>query len=222
MRIVWRHAALLVVLAGCYNPVAQEGAPCDNTNDCPIPQRCMVGRCSLRDVPALDASPPEPDAPPPDAPVDAALPIDAARLPCEPTGLACGGGGTASTFMCGGNCWAVCTGNVGFDAARAACAGWMGKLGQVDNAAEDSCITPFVASATWIGLEQAPGAATPGAGWTWNGTAALTYTNWLEGKPDDGDNNESGAEQCAAIRASNGQWDDDPCSMAHDFFCERP
>jgi hypothetical protein len=98
----------------------------------------------------------------------------------------------------------------------------MGKLGQIDNAAEDSCVTPFVASATWIGLEQAPGAATPGAGWTWNGTAPLMYTNWLAGKPDDSDNNENGAEQCAAIRASNGQWDDDPCSMAHDFFCERP
>src|SRR5689334_11622987 len=64
MRIVCRHAALLVALAGCYNPATQEGAPCDNANGCPIPQRCVVGRCSLRDAPAVDASPPEPDAPP--------------------------------------------------------------------------------------------------------------------------------------------------------------
>jgi hypothetical protein len=225
MRIV-RHrrgqAALLAVLAGCYSPVAQEGAPCDDTNGCPIPQRCVVGRCSLRGAPAVDASLPEPDAPP-DAPIDAALPpIDAMRLPCEPTGLSCGGGGSATTFMCGGNCWVVCTGNVARDVARAACAGWMGALGEIDNATENGCVAPHVASAAWIGLEQAPGTATLGAGWTWNGTVPLAYTNWAANRPDDGSGNETGSEQCADIRAAGGQWDDDTCGTALDFFCERP
>jgi hypothetical protein len=44
---------------------------------------------------------------------------------------------------------------------------------------------------------------------------------WLSGKPDDSDNNESGAEQCASIR-TNGTWDDDACNTSLDFFCERP
>ena len=106
-----RYAALLAVLAGCYSPIAQEGAPCESSDRCPAPQRCVVGRCSLREAPEVDASPPEiPDASP-DAPVDAPPPpIDAMRLPCNATGLSCSG--TATTFTCGGNCWVMCTGNV--------------------------------------------------------------------------------------------------------------
>jgi hypothetical protein len=219
MRIV-RYAALLAVLAGCYSPLAQEGAPCESSDRCPSPQRCVVGQCSLRDAPAADASPPEmPDAAP-DASVDAPPPpIDAARLPCSTAGLSCGG--TATMFTCGGNCWVVCSGNVPRETARAACAGWMGVPGEINDATENGCVAPHVVSAAWVGLVQSPGAATPGAGWTWNGTTPLTYTNWQSGKPDDGDNNESGAEQCGSIQA-NGTWDDNACNKSLDFFCERP
>lgn len=219
MRIV-RYAALLAVLAGCYSPLAQEGAPCAGSDSCPSPQRCVVGRCSLHDASMADASPPEPDASP-DAPVDAPpLPIDAMRLPCSATGLACSV--APMTFMCGGNCWVVCTGNVQRETARAACAGWMGVLGEINDPTENGCVAPHVVgTAAWIGLSQSPTATRPGDGWTWNGTTSLVYTNWLSGKPDDGDNNESGAEQCASMRP-NGTWDDDACTNSLDFFCERP
>jgi hypothetical protein len=219
MRIV-RYAALLAVLAGCYNPVAREGAPCERSDRCPAPQRCVLGQCSLGEAPEVDASPPVmPDASP-DAPVDAPPPpIDAMRLPCNATGLSCSG--TATTFTCGGNCWVMCTANVPRETARAGCAGWMGVPGEINDAIEEGCVTPHVSAAAWIGLVQSATATRPGDGWTWNGTTPVTYTNWLAGKPDDGDNRESGAEQCASIR-TNGTWDDDACNTPLDFLCERP
>jgi hypothetical protein len=218
MRIVRRCAVFLAVLFGCYEPYAQEGAPCESSDRCPSPQRCVLGRCSLHDA-AVDAPPVMPDAAP-DAAIDAPPPpIDAMLLPCNATGLTCGG--TATTFMCGGNCWASCTANVPRETARAACAGWTGALAEINDSIEQGCAAPKVTVAGWIGLLQSPGSATPATGWTWNGTTPLTFTNWIAGKPDDAGNGENGAEQCATIRPGGG-WDDDTCSGALDFFCERP
>jgi hypothetical protein len=218
MRIV-RRCAFLAVLFGCYDPYAREGAPCERSDHCPSPQTCVLGRCSLHDA-AIDAPPPvTPDASP-DAAIDAPPPpIDAMRLPCNATGLTCPG--TATTFMCGGNCWVLCTGNVQRETARTACVGWMGTLAEINDPGEQTCVNPHITASSWIGLLQSSGSAAPGAGWTWNGTTQLNFTNWLTGKPDDGDNNENGAEQCASIR-TNGTWDDDACNSSLDYFCERP
>jgi hypothetical protein len=209
---------LLTLLIGCYAPLPRAGAPCDVTDDCPSPQRCVLGACGLRD-PSLDAAP----DPGPDAAVDAAIdaaPPDATRLPCTTAGLTCQGG-TATAFSCGGNCWVRCTANVPRETARAACAAWQGALGQIDDATEQSCVAMRVATATWVGLIQSPTATKPNMGWTWNGATALVYTHWAPGKPDDADGIEAGGEQCASIRAA-GTWDDDSCNSAVDFLCERP
>jgi hypothetical protein len=171
--------------------------------------------------PAVDASLAErPDAPS-DAPIDAsAPPIDAMRPACTTAGLSCSG--TAIMFTCGGdNCWVRCTGNVPRNTARAACAGWMGALGEIDDATEQSCVAAHIGPGGWIGLIQSDIATTPGTGWTWNGTTPPAYTHWLAGKPDDADSNESGAEQCASI-GIDGTWDDQNCSSSAGFFCERP
>jgi hypothetical protein len=74
---------------------------------------------------------------------------------------------------------------------------------------------------TWVGLFQVLPAALPRDGWTWNTTKPLVYTNWLSGKPDDGDGNENGLEQCASMRP-DGFWDDNSCTQTLDFLCERP
>jgi hypothetical protein len=218
MRIARCLAALVGVWTGCYGPSPPEGAPCKATEQCPTPQRCVLGNCSGHLLPGLDAPAADPpDAPPPvDAPPP---PIDAMPLPCTTAGLSCGG--TATTFLCGGNCWVRCTGNVSRETARGACAGWTGALGQIDDATENSCVTARLAADAWIGLVQSDAATVPGMGWTWNGVAPPVYTSWLPGKPDDGDGNESRAEQCAGIR-TDGTWDDDSCSSALDFLCERP
>src|SRR6185503_9198249 len=117
------RAALLALVASCYGPLTPEGVPCTSSVQCPSPQQCVVGRCSLHDAPVPDAAI-EPDAALPDA-LDAA--IDAmpdAALACVPTGLPCGG--TARTFKCGGHCWVSCSGSTGWVQSSQACATWMG------------------------------------------------------------------------------------------------
>lgn len=216
-RILHACRALLILLIGCYAPSPRAGAPCDRSDDCPSPQRCVLGACDLRDPPPLDAAP-DPDAAV-DAAVDTAVP-DAMPLPCTTAGLTCQGG-TLTAFTCGGHCWVRCTANAPRDTARAACAAWQGALGQIDDATEQSCVAARVIAPTWLGLIQGPAAATPATGWTWNGATDPAYTHWLPGKPDDADGIETGNEQCAAIR-TDGTWDDDNCTSPADFLCERP
>jgi hypothetical protein len=217
MRIARCLAALVGVWTGCYGPSPPEGAPCKATEQCPTPQRCVLGSCSGHLLPGIDATAADPpDAPPP--PIDAPPPpIDA--MPCGTAGLACSG--NAMMFRCGGNCWVRCTASVPRETARGACATWLGALGQIDDAAENSCVTQNLAAGSWIGLVQSDAATVPRMDWTWNGTTPPVYTNWLSGKPDDADNNENRAEQCAGIR-TDGAWDDDSCNSPLDFLCERP
>lgn len=69
---------LVVVLAGCYRPAPQEGAPCSALGECPTPLHCISGTCRAE---ASDAAPD--DAPAPgDAPFDTAL-----DAPDGPTGV---------------------------------------------------------------------------------------------------------------------------------------
>jgi hypothetical protein len=209
------RSVVMVALAGCCAPVPPEGAPCQTSNDCPTPQRCVLGACSLHDAPAVDAG----FTSRPDAPPDAPLPsVDAVSLACTTDGLSCGG--TAATFTCGGHCWVLCTGHAAYTAAQSACTGWMGALGEIDDATEQSCVASHVNNNAWLGLQQTAGATSPGAGWTWNGTTALAYTHWQSGVPNDQDGNENGDEQCAKIQ-TDGTWDDVACSSSIEFFCER-
>ncbi len=207
-------AIWLVGFAGCYNPSnSQEGAPCQRSKQCPDPQQCVLGSCSLH-APPVDARPP----PSPDAMLDAQ--VDATPLPCVTDGLSCGG--TPTVFMCGNQCWVKCTGAVLRATAATACTNWMGALGKIDDATEESCVASHIISAAfWVGLIQGDGALTPGDKWTWNGTTPINYKNWATGEPNDGDGNETGKEQCATIRPGGG-WDDDNCNQPLAFFCRRP
>lgn len=208
----------LVGFAGCYNPpVLQEGAPCQRSEQCPEPQQCVLGSCSLREAPA-DAGP-LPDAM---AMIDAA--VDAMPVPCVADGLTCRGNTAPLAFPCGTHCWVKCTEIVPRATAETRCAGWTGVPGEIESAAEDSCVNQHIATAAfWIGAVQGDGAATLADKWTWNGDATrrFDYTNWATGKPDDADGVESGQEQCATIRPG-GTWDDDSCIQPLAFFCTRP
>src|SRR5258705_245923 len=119
---VW--VTLVSGLAGCYSPPSlQEGAPCERTEQCPDPQRCVLGSCSLRE-------PPTDAAPPSDARTDAAIDaaVDAMPLACSTVGLSCTGG-TVTMFSCGGDCRGPCPASGARGAARAAGAGRGGAAG---------------------------------------------------------------------------------------------
>jgi len=205
------------MLAGCYGPSLYEGAPCERSEQCPEPQRCVSGSCTLNLPPPIDAQSLEADAAPP--PIDAAPPIDVMHPACSEAGLTCNG--TVTRFTCGGNCWVKCAGTAARSTAATACAGWTGALGEIGDATEQDCVATHVGAPTWIGLVQSTTATTPSTGWTWNGAVPVVYTHWLMNKPDDADGVENGAEQCGSIRV-DGSWDDDNCGGALNFFCERP
>jgi Lectin C-type domain len=216
MRILDCCAALLLVLAGCYDPFPRDGAPCERSEQCPSPQSCVLGSCSSREAPPVDAAEPEEI----DAAIDAAIPIDAPRLACSTAGLNCPGG-NVTMYMCGGNCWVRCTARLSRTNANTACINWTGKLGEINDATEQGCISPTVGEASWIGLTQSSTATTPGTGWLWNDAITVVYSNWTPGHPDDGDNRENLSEQCGDIRPG-GAWDDDTCNQSLRFYCERP
>ena len=45
-----------------------------------------------------------------------------------------------------------------------------------------------------------------------------SYTNWAQNEPND----LLGKENCVEILATNGQWNDNPCSDRLSFMCEHP
>jgi hypothetical protein len=211
------RAAVLVLVAGCYSPRPPEGAPCDVTRDCPSLQTCVLGRCTLDELPPNDAALPT-DALDVDAMIDARP--DAAPLPCTTVGLACGG--TATTFECGGHCWVRCTSNVTWNTASQACTGWQGALGQIDDATEQGCVAMRNGTGTWVGLRQSDAATAVTSDWWWNTSATpVVYMNWQRGAPNDEDGNENFEEQCAEIQ-SDDTWDDVSCGSTMPFLCERP
>ncbi len=218
VRTVICCAGLFGVVVACYSPFVRVGTPCDNSDQCPTSQRCVLHHCALGDTLEVDAGP----ADVPDAAIDAPAPPIDTRLACSTAGLSCNG--IATTFTCGGNCWLQCTESVPRNTARAACTGWMGELGKIDDAAEQSCVTVVVARlgvTAWLGLTQNDAATTPTTGWTWNDATPIVFPNWGPDRPDDGDHIESRSEQCGTIRIT-GMWDDEPCSTPLAFACERP
>ena len=50
--------------------------------------------------------------------------------------------------------------------------------------------------------------------WRWTDGYLLTWSNWLETKP-----NGATSEDCL-IRMTGGEWDDKDCSGSYQFYCE--
>jgi hypothetical protein len=173
------------------------------------------------------------DAPPPgDGDIDAELdaidgPPDADTNVCSTVGLSCPGGMVAMA-ACNGACWVKCTlpGMITQPMAASACTAWAGKLAPVRTLADQNCVavTLFPTQASWIGFEQANNAATVSAGWSWNSDGVTSsYTNWdtAGNQPDDANNNENGAEQCAFL-PTTGLWHDADCGGGlYRFSCRR-
>ncbi len=206
-------------VAGCYSPTPHEGAPCSAAGACPEPLHCKLDRCVLGD-PVTDGAPSDlavdtrTDAPMSDAAVDAPTICSTASLSCNGTkGYSYCQNATA-TF-----CIATCTQTMPHDAAQNLCIGWGGKLATLDSAAAEACQMSTVDS--WIGLEQPTTATTPGAGWTWNGSTPLSFTDWAPGQPNDLDGVEDQLEQCGFRQIADGAWHDIPCTAQYGVMCRR-
>jgi hypothetical protein len=131
-----------------------------------------------------------------------------------------------STFGCAGTCHLYCIGAVAFADAKPACEAWGGYLAEIDTIEENDCTSAMLTGDTWLGLTQAPGQATPDAGWSWlhAGQPLATFTNWTPGQPDDADGIENDEQDCAVMQGpagtSPGTWNDRACMYAYAYVCE--
>jgi hypothetical protein len=76
----------------------------------------------------------------------------------------------------------------------------------------DWILGTFGTDPMWIGLYQPAGSAEPAGGWQWISGEPVTYTNWVDGTPDDWLENEDYAVMCLHNVAGwlEGKWNDVP------------
>jgi hypothetical protein len=95
---------------------------------------------------------------------------------------------------------------IGWSAARDDAQARGGHLVSISSIGEQqriaSIMRPF-SIAFWIGLSQAPGSVEPSGGWSWLNASSVTYSNWGQGMPDNGNGN----QHFGAMRLG-GTWDD--------------
>ena len=103
-----------------------------------------------------------------------------------------------------------------FDGAKVKCQLLGGQLATIEDAATNGILSSLVPSAfptAWLGGSDEASEGT----WTWDG-AAMSYTNWRSGEP----NNSGGSENCLIIESNlGGSWDDQPCSAINSYICQR-
>jgi hypothetical protein len=141
--------------------------------------------------------------------------------PCSTAGLNCVT--TVTMTTCGGLCWVYCDEAVTHATAVTRCQAWGGQLPRLESDSDVTCSLSLQTFGAWHDLVQPNGQATPGAGWIHetNG-AAVTYTRWNGGQPNDGDGIEDNTEQCAYTQYPLGNWQDDPCgTISNRIVCQR-
>uniref|UniRef100_A0A4X2JUS3 C-type lectin domain-containing protein n=2 Tax=Vombatus ursinus TaxID=29139 RepID=A0A4X2JUS3_VOMUR len=100
--------------------------------------------------------------------------------------------------------------------AKFACINLQGRLVSIKSKEEQAFLTQKASQkGSWIGLRDLD---TEGE-FTWVDGSPLTYSNWSPGEP----NNEGEGEDCVAMRAYNGRWNDAYCRGQQDsWICEKP
>lgn len=78
---------LVAILAACYQPALQEGAPCGPGDTCPTGQECRAGTCFFTTTPADAPRGIDSNLLPDDAPIDAVVPYVPWGTPIENTSL---------------------------------------------------------------------------------------------------------------------------------------
>lgn len=121
-----------------------------------------------------------------------------------------------------------CSSSVGWNTARAACAGAQYKLAQIEDAAENAFIRTNAKSLFGAVDLHIGGTDTTSEGtWVWDGsdpfwmggaggaTIMNRYANWSAGEPND-----DGTEDCAEMKPTC-QWNDAGCGDGQRFVCRR-
>jgi hypothetical protein len=146
-----------------------------------------------------DATPGAPDARPL---ADADVPRADAPPPC-PAGWAASGS----------SCYLVVAQMLAWDAARAACEQAQAHLVIIDDADENERVRALATRfPRWLGATDAANEGT----WLWVDGTPAGFTDWALFQPDNFLLNEDCAQQ-----AADGSWNDQDCSGAAAFVCER-
>lgn len=107
----------------------------------------------------------------------------------------------------------LCTTAADWNEAEDVCEGLGSTLARVDDSTENTDLTTFTSSPTWIG---ATDQAVEGT-WTLpDGVTPLPYDRWEAGEPNDENND------CALFNngGHRGYWADASCAAAYRFLCE--
>ena len=211
-----RLVLIAAVLGGCYTPQLSDCATtCGASQLCPDDLQCVAGFCRTEGASGTCSAGGQPDAAQTDAPMIDAPMLDAA-MACPPVPMqqGCTLVGPMPVMP---YCFAACAAQTGTQAHAFAVGTW--HLATIASAAEQTAaMTATGNMLAWIGLTQATSQATPAAGWTWRGGAALAYTAWAGGQPDDANGAENDEQNCGALGA--GGWGDEPCTDARVFLIE--
>jgi len=105
--------------------------------------------------------------------------------------------------------------------AQADCVAMGGQLAVPTSAGSNAAVFSLINDLTYIGLKQATGQSSPSVGWQIPNGSAATYFNWSSGEPNDLDNVENDAQDCARMYTT-GYWDDVACSQVSPYVCEFP
>ena len=122
-------------------------------------------------------------------------------------------GGTMAQVAPDGSCLVFIATPVTNVQAKAACTAMSAHLAYLKTAAVDMFAEQFVGTTeTWIGASDR---ATEGT-FIWDDGAALVFTNWGVGEPNNGGLNATYQEDCVIIAAMRPtkQWDDRPCDAS--------
>ncbi|MFT3765903.1 MAG: lectin-like protein [Minicystis sp.] len=115
--------------------------------------------------------------------------------------------------------------NASCNDAKAFCAAIGGQLATPMSPAENGAVRSLlVDQRTFLGPRQLDGQTTTSAGWVMPNGAPLPFAAWSPGEPNDSDGFEDGYQNCSAMNASDGSWDDVSCTntQGYDWVCEFP
>ena len=116
----------------------------------------------------------------------------------------------------GDSCYIPFNGPVTFPIANQTCVNLGGYLATVSDADENAFVHGQITVDSWIGYTDIDIEGT----FRWVTGEPTTYTNWLQGAPD----NLSPGQDCTLMYAAQpgpGEWNDQGCSEMNGFVCER-
>ncbi|KAM9312368.1 asialoglycoprotein receptor 1-like [Gastrophryne carolinensis] len=146
--------------------------------------------------------------------------------PASPDCVLTKGGGETSSGACPddwsqsrGSCYYLSNMALPFPDAQIMCQRRKAALAVIGSREEQAFLTKFsMKTRVWIGLREVDGK------WTWvDGTPlSSTPTKWGPGQPDEFTGHGLGGDEDCVQFNYSGDWNDEHCSRAYRYICERP